>query len=471
METPNRLPNYNAPTAYPTAQAILVFKTGSRWYARNSVDGSIITSNTDFSTVMNAASSWISAGNAVIFIKDPGSDIIPTATITFSNKEVFVTSDFATINNSGLNDVCFLFQDTVQTGYKICGISNFRIKGDQTHSSEVFARFSEVRAKVDNLLVTDPSTAYTLVHLYGGCYLSIVSNVQGRAVAPIVIEGHGGGDLYTANGACIDHCDVGYLSGANAIMITKGDHITVRDCWIEAVQNGVNASNAAYLTVKDCYIKCTVSGIKSDSFFTIVEGNSIILAAASAIGIWIVGGYYGPTITGNFIYGGALNSLIGISLPGSSQLGSITGNIIEIEGASTGSYGILCASTVSWYTITGNVLYNTNSLTGTGISISTLNYGTVVGNTIYNWTTPVTISTRNSSTVEANQGYKSRNTGASTGTGAQQTIAHGLGMTPTFILFGNIGNGANPYRSAASDATNIYITAVNALSYYWEAGF
>jgi len=63
------------------------------------------------------------------------------------------------------------------------------------------------------------------------------------------------------------------------------------------------------------------------------------------------------------------------------------------------------------------------------------------------------------------------NSGTSTGTGAQQTIAHGLAITPTRVLFANIEDGANAYQSAAADATNIYVTAVNTLDYVWKAWY
>lgn len=61
--------------------------------------------------------------------------------------------------------------------------------------------------------------------------------------------------------------------------------------------------------------------------------------------------------------------------------------------------------------------------------------------------------------------------GTSTGTAGEQTIAHNLPDTPTLILLSNIDDGANPYQSSAADATNIYITAVNAKDYAWYAEY
>ena len=55
-----------------------------------------------------------------------------------------------------------------------------------------------------------------------------------------------------------------------------------------------------------------------------------------------------------------------------------------------------------------------------------------------------------------------------TGTGAQQAIAHGLAVTPTAaqIILSEADTGlAIPYQSAAPDATNVNITAVNLKTY------
>lgn len=72
--------------------------------------------------------------------------------------------------------------------------------------------------------------------------------------------------------------------------------------------------------------------------------------------------------------------------------------------------------------------------------------------------------------IESNSGYATTKSGTSTGTGAQQTIAHGLAAAPTRVLLSeSTTGGALAYQSAAADATNIYITATNTKTYQWEA--
>ena len=64
-------------------------------------------------------------------------------------------------------------------------------------------------------------------------------------------------------------------------------------------------------------------------------------------------------------------------------------------------------------------------------------------------------------------------TGSSSGTGAQQTLAHGLTGTPAIVILtptAALAAAADaPFRSAASDATNIYVTAGSGKAYAWAA--
>ena len=61
------------------------------------------------------------------------------------------------------------------------------------------------------------------------------------------------------------------------------------------------------------------------------------------------------------------------------------------------------------------------------------------------------------------------NSGASVGSGAQQTIAHGLPYTPTRAQIALTGGSATalPFHSADPDATNIFVTATAGQAWYW----
>jgi hypothetical protein len=62
-----------------------------------------------------------------------------------------------------------------------------------------------------------------------------------------------------------------------------------------------------------------------------------------------------------------------------------------------------------------------------------------------------------------------RNSGSTSGTGSQQTIAHGLFATPSRIYITPTATGADAFVSAAADATNVYVTAGSGKGYKWYA--
>jgi hypothetical protein len=71
-----------------------------------------------------------------------------------------------------------------------------------------------------------------------------------------------------------------------------------------------------------------------------------------------------------------------------------------------------------------------------------------------------------------NIGFVTNNSGASTGTGVQQAIPHGLAFIPTrqqIVLTAGYatGSASAPYHSAVPDATNIYVIAAFGKPWYW----
>ncbi len=161
-------------------------------------------------------------------------------------------------------------------------------------------------------------------------------------------------------------------------------------------------------------------------------------------GLMLYGALYNKVISG--IWGGNTESGIEISSSGSVIA---SGNIISLAQFSTNTrYGIeetnVGAGVPSLNIITDNQFY-TNTL-GDMLRISTTDI------------------------VRNNQGYVTENCGSSTGTGAQQTIAHGLSFTPTAQQIALTPGSATavPFHSAAPDATNIYVTATSGQAWYWS---
>lgn len=70
--------------------------------------------------------------------------------------------------------------------------------------------------------------------------------------------------------------------------------------------------------------------------------------------------------------------------------------------------------------------------------------------------------------VKNNRGYPTENSGSSTGTGGEQTIAHGLVSTPTKVVITPTASGAT-ISTLYADATNIYVTVTINKTYNWDA--
>lgn len=101
------------------------------------------------------------------------------------------------------------------------------------------------------------------------------------------------------------------------------------------------------------------------------------------------------------------------------------------------------------------------------------NLTVIQNNVIYNTKSPTIIYFSSWDTVKINNnvGFVTENSGNNTGTGAQQTIAHGCNFTPTYsqvYLSERSTGGALAYQSQAPDATNIYVTATNEKDYNWK---
>ena len=63
--------------------------------------------------------------------------------------------------------------------------------------------------------------------------------------------------------------------------------------------------------------------------------------------------------------------------------------------------------------------------------------------------------------------------GTSSGTGSEQTIAHGLSAKPTVVKVYPTEDPAGTaisWGTPSADATNIYVTVTNGKGYIWEAG-
>jgi hypothetical protein len=256
-----------------------------------------------------------------------------------------------------------------------------------------------------------------------------------------------------------------------------------------------------------------------------ITGNRIVHSSENEEGAFgiVIGSQ--ATITGNYIsgYDRAIWLLHDDSV--------IAGNVIDYPGvAPAGPYKLIGVSGCKNVAIIGNTVSSLSRVAGTGIDIaSDASYISVVGNTVYYqyigitdngsydviannvvsgcavwpyWqsnanigsiitgnrfvgdvelhadstgllianNSMTTLSTPGSGNIiRDNKGYVTENSGLSVGTGAEQTIAHGLSAIPTRVILSSIDLGCQPYQSKAADATNIYITEILSKNFAWEA--
>ena len=421
---------------------VTIYKEGTNYIARKGTTGDIISSNSNFSTVCNAAGAWIT-GNGIIFVKDPGTDIVVPSTITFTNKEIYVTSDMAKLDFSALNNIVFHFIDNTGHGVLSGGISNFRIKGDKTKTSQIFVKFSEVIAKVNNIINTSTDAIYRFLHLYGSCPGSRITNNTVVAYNGIKIEGYVSGSTFESNGSIIDgnYIDSVY-DGSNintSIEIIYSWGIMICNNYLAGSCYGVISTNSYYLKIANNYIDGGVIGADLNCNFPHVSNNYFQCQYGDCIGVKLYS-TFGGTVTGNVIYSPNNHDWHGIQLENLAKRVSITGNLIIEESTPADTYGIYGAGTNNEITIVGNTFTGTASMTATAIKFNTLVDSTIMGNSIRNFSTKINITTRTSCVVEqTNQCYTLRVHGGYTATIAD-SLTYYYGSLIGFAMVTTAGN-------------------------------
>jgi len=227
--------------------------------------------------------------------------------------------------------------------------------------------------------------------------------------------------------------------------------------------------------------------ISGNRVFDVTNTYSIVLLVTTSTGA--TGKIVGTTIMGNRIYNTkstAIQTFENVEIlnvianiirghsgdnAGGISLSGVIDGLVELNQIY--DIGIYQAINVGYYTGTTGpcadvrVADNLVDSLGTakGINIANGAVDTDLGpNTLKNVTTPIS-----DAGTRTRRAARKENSGTSSGTGAQQTIAHGLAETPTRVYLSNIEAAANAYQSAPADATNIYILAGSGLDYVWKA--
>jgi hypothetical protein len=151
----------------------------------------------------------------------------------------------------------------------------------------------------------------------------------------------------------------------------------------------------------------------------------------------------------------------------------LTGSLCESNNTSEGSYAGLNLTNADKSTIVGNAFCNQNLVKqkyGAVVDDATSN-SLIHSNTFYgNITLPMSISAvaLAANSVRHNIGYITEASGSSTGTGSEQTIAHGLVAAPSKVAIVPTETGAT-VSAVWADATNIYATVTTGKAFNWSA--
>ena len=485
----------------------VIFNDGTNYCAKNGRTGVVDSASAVLATVLQYVGTALTGGGQVYFL--PGTYTL-LATVNFA-AGVVLDGPGATIDISGFNAVAFTFNvggSIVQN--PVTGIRNLIFVGANANTNTWVASFSSITAGV----VVEKVSSHLVCNgilLTGACWMASIRNssfpdIMGYGVHLV------GNSVGTPNGAFIENNNIaGYTSVSSvgvfieaAGYLTEGVKITGN--WFENFYQVIHdqghrtfidnnmldfstygitvESTAVGLTGQDCTVSnCLFGGNNTATYAIALTGNGYTRMSIqnNQISNFTTGAtiLYFPvesyvSICGNFIEVAGT----GVCLGGHMMLASVCDNLF---------WGVSTATAISanggepYNTYTGNTFYtfataltglenstvSGNTFEGITTTIASMDASTFVGNNIISSAGTITATV---STVRYNLGYVTENKGTSSGTGSQQTIAHGLKGTPSMVLLSEYTTGlAIPYQSAAADATNIYIKATSGKTYAWRA--
>jgi parallel beta-helix repeat protein len=115
--------------------------------------------------------------------------------------------------------------------------------------------------------------------------------------------------------------------------------------------------------------------------------------------------------------------------------------------------------------VKGNIIQNCSAYAIK--ELNSANYNSIEGNTLVSVTNTI-LKVGSATVIRNNVGYATESSGSSTGTGSQQSIAHGLVAVPTSVSIVPTASGAT-VSFAYADATNIYVTVTSGTAFNWRA--
>ena len=404
-----------------------IWKDGSTYRAETNMSGGTDYNGTNASIVIQAAIDTLTTTGGLIFLKE-GHYSISTALNMLSDVTVKGATNGATVLEA--------------TG----SVTIFKNKNQASGDT-----FTDFDIQLDDMTLNADSGDHG-VHFV---------NVQGFKLERIIFKG--GGSTHRA--VELDGCEMGEINGCQ----TVGSGI--------AVLCPSPKTPRASIIISDNELgggaACDHPGLLVDRAYRIIASNNMINYHGLSSELIFQNSANGIIISGNHIFDGGYH---GISIDGCRFIQIIGNDIIDNSQNALGTYdGVKLSGDSQDILIKDNIIRNINFASHKYAieEAGTSNRNIFSENSVVSVTTPYIVKIGALTVVKNNIGHVTENSGTSTGTGAQQTIAHGIGpgLTPNHITLTNTDDGANPYESAAADATNIYVTAVNLKKYTWEVNF
>ena len=495
----------------------IVYIDGSQVVAEDA-DGKVIASRVagvDDSAVMAAVAAALPNGGSIFLKKSANAyTYVPTAKVVFKN-DTFIYSDNAWIDARSINDTVFeMGADTdsdAERGY-LAGLSGVHVLGCPTNNNTLLAKIINCSrgARVENISANKVSN---VIKLRGCCYSSTIKNVLcqndvANTGSFIALEATNVSEMFPTN-IELDHCEITGWNSSNQI----GINILASTAIVPQRPGVIIISNSYFEQIGQCVHSEGNTLTIENSRFSKYDGNCIELITKYINGVDISGSgdnnsivncsfYIPETAGGHSIYVDAgANNAISSRISNSYFYGGGSVNRPHIHNA--GVYGMLLKLSdnefsytsncidgrVSYSTIIGNV-FTSYLNAGTAIDLGTGSYDIIEGNAITNFalginaagayypkifgnniracTTAISVANATGPQVDHNGGIVTEKSGSSTGTGAEQTIAHGLISTPSKVNIVPTQIGTILYGLWA-DVTNIYPTVTNGKTFIWSA--
>lgn len=477
----------------PDPASYIIWKSGSTYYAKRGTTGAILTSSATLSTVFAAIiADMTSAGGLIHFCNGAYTVDAP----------LVINKDRVTVRGEGVGT----------TLTKAGSFNIFSIDGTSGRIANIIIQDIQLGSTSGT---GDGINANTVTHLT--IERVIFVTITGHAIYGFAIWGLRIRDCLPYLCGTASTIESFHISGTTTPEVSTD--IMIEGCIFENdtyKSIRLDHCEADKSTVRGCYFECSASA--PTNYVDVagpacIEDNWMWNCAGMSIRAWEAGAYR-SRIRGNHV----LNSVGDAIAVGAADV-SVTDNYILLGGANgiysaangtiiegnhvsyCQAYGIIASSnsTINHHLIRGNEIScnKKNTTNGAAIGLHHVQYARVEGNIIFDNqvsptqdygileltgadynviadnsienTTTALIKVGVHSVVQRNEGYVTENSGNSVGTGAQQTIAHGLATTPNRIILWPIDLGCPPYQSATADGTNIYITGVLSANYGWEA--